>query len=421
MAVSQKELGRRLRAARDACQMKQEEVARHLGMSRSTVAQIELGNRAVTGLELDRLAELFGRDIREFLADEFREQDALVALFRAHPEVSGAREVLATLCHCVALGREMSHLEHLLDVDRDLAALVSYPLPSPRTKWEAIQQGERVANEERRRLGFGDAPLPDVAELLETHGVRTAQVSLPDDISGITLIDPRIGVLVVVNREHHVLRRRFSCAHEYCHVLLDRDRHGMISRAADRDELVEVRANAFAATFLMPADGVRRFVHGLGKGRASRLQAEVFDETDVVAARTRSSAGSQVLQTYDVVRLAHHFGVSRLSALFRLRNLRLISDSELHKLRAEEDRGVGREVARFLDLPEPDHTVARNEFRHRFLALGLEALRRGEITRAKLRELAAKVAVPVAELDIILEETGLDSSHDEVGVLLPGN
>ena len=91
MAVSQEGLGKRLRAARDACQMTQEEVARHLGMARSTVAQIELGNRAVTGLELDRLADLYGRDIRELLADDYREQDALVALFRAHPEISGER------------------------------------------------------------------------------------------------------------------------------------------------------------------------------------------------------------------------------------------------------------------------------------------------------------------------------------------
>lgn len=421
MAVSQEELGKRLRASRDACPMTQEEVARHLGMARSTVAQIELGNRAVTGLELDRLADLYGRDIRELLADDFREQDALVALFRAHPGISGEREILAALRRCVALGREMTHLERLLGVDRDLAAVACYPLPSPRTKWDAIQQGERVASEERRRLGFGEAPLPDVAELLETHGVRTAQVGLPDDISGITLIDPRIGVLVVVNREHHVLRRRFSCAHEYCHVLLDRDRHGMISRSADRDELAEVRANAFAASFLMPADGVRRYVHGLGKGLASRLQAEVFDETEVVAAQARTSPGSQALQTYDVVQIAHHFGVSRLSALFRLRNLRLLSEPELDALRAEEDRGVGREVAEFLNLPEPDHKAARDEFRHRFLGLGLEALRRGEITRSKLRELAVRVAVPHEELDLILEETGLDSSHDEVDVLLPGN
>lgn len=50
---------------------------------------MELGNRAITGLELERLAHLFGRDMREFFAEEFHEEDALVALFRAHPDVAG--------------------------------------------------------------------------------------------------------------------------------------------------------------------------------------------------------------------------------------------------------------------------------------------------------------------------------------------
>jgi hypothetical protein len=47
----------------------------------------------------------------------------------------------------------------------------------------AIQQGERLANEERRRLGLGETALPDVAELLETQGVRTGVVDLPEDVS----------------------------------------------------------------------------------------------------------------------------------------------------------------------------------------------------------------------------------------------
>jgi len=105
MTVNREELGRRLRTAREACRMKQEDVAKHLEVSRSTVAQMELGNRAVTSLELDKLAYLFGRDIREFLAEEFREDDALVALFRRHPEVADEEEVLQALRDCMSLGR----------------------------------------------------------------------------------------------------------------------------------------------------------------------------------------------------------------------------------------------------------------------------------------------------------------------------
>jgi hypothetical protein len=370
---------------------------------------MELGNRAVTGIELSRLAYLFGRDLRTFVADETPAHvDPLVALFRHHPELSTHEDMREALRRCVALGRELSGLEQILDINRDLATVATYPLPEPRTKWEAVQQGERVALDERRRLGLGIASLPDIAELLEGQDVRTAQVPLPDDISGMTLIEPEIGFLVVANREHHVLRRRFSYAHEYCHVLVDRDHRGLVSRGQDRDKLREVRANAFAACLLMPTDAVRDFILSSGKGRPSRMEADVFDERSPIRARARSTPRSQVIQLYDVVRMAHHFRVSRTAAFYRLRATRLITPSELDSLIHQDREGQGVEMQRLLGLPEPDHQALRDEFRDRFIGLGLEALRRQDISRAKLDELAAMVDVNRQEVDRALSALGLD-------------
>jgi len=406
--------------------MTQEEVAHYLGLSRSSVAQMELGNRAITGLELERLAFLFGRDLREFFAEEFQEEDALVALFRAHPDVAGQPAVVDTLRWCLALGREVTNLERLLRIDRDLGAIASYPLPMPRGKWEAVQQGERIAQAERHRLQLGLAPLANMTELLETQGVRTAQIDLPEDISGVTLIEPSVGLLVVANLRHHLLRRRFSFAHEYAHVLLDRERRGTISRVADRDSLSEVRANAFAANFLMPEEGVWQFITALGKGSPSRRHAEVFGDSvevmgnrGVVRALSRTEPRSQDIQLYDVVHLAHHFGVSRLAALYRLHNLGFLTEAELERLKAQEEAGRGKEVATLLDLPEPDHEAARDEFRHRFLSLALEAFRQGAITRAKLQELAQMVGARRAPLARLLSEMGFSDREEEGDVLLP--
>lgn len=419
MPSNQRELGRRLRISREACRMTQEAVAQRLGVSRSTVAQMELGNRAVTSLELDRLATLYARDLRDFLADDFQEDDALVALFRSHPEAPDHEPLVESLRGCVALGREVTNLERLLGIDRDLGAVAVYPLAKPPSRWQAIQHGERVASEERRRLHLGIAPIANLAEVLETQGVRTALVDLPEDISGLTLSQPRVGLFVVANRSHHFLRRRFSYAHEYAHVLLDRDRLGLISRAADRDELIEVRANAFAASLLLPEEGVRQFMTAIGKGTPSRQTAEVFDEVGVVDARTRTSPGSQDIQMYEVVELAEHFGVSRLAALYRLRNLGLLTESELHELKQQEDAGRGRQLAHLLELPEPDHEAARNEFRHRFLGLALEAFRRGEISRAKLSELTQMVSLDREQLEDLLRQSGLEDLDGGTEVLLP--
>ena len=412
MEITQQEIGQRLRQAREARGMTQEDVAQYLELSRPTIAQIELGNRAVTGLELSRLAHFFGCDMRQFVADEpVEESNALVALFRAHPEISGQRAVADAVRNSITLGIELTGIEEVLGIDRATAPATSYPLPTPRTKWDAIQQAERVASDERLRLGLGAAPVPELAQILESQGIRTALVKLPEDISGLTLADRGTGIFIVVNEDHHILRRRFSYAHEYAHVLLDRDLRGIVSRGEDREKLLEVRANAFAAAFLMPREGVLRFVHSLGKGLPSRRETSVFDHGEAIRARSRTAPGSQDVQLYDAVLLAHHFGVSRPAAIYRLRALDLINETRLGELLREEADDKGKRLAKALGLPEPDHQAAREEGRRRFVGLILEAYRRGEITRAKLREVADLLGMSPTQVDEAIDDLGLDDGE----------
>lgn len=419
MSVSAQEMGRRLRAARESCGMTQEDVARRLGVSRPTVAQMELGNRAATSIELDKLAYLFGRDIREFVADTFEEEDALAVLFRAEPEIANHEDVADSLRACIALGREVTNLESLLGIDRDLAGTVSYQVAVPRSRWDAIQQGERAAEQERRRLGLGWAPAPPLPELLETQGVRTGIVDLPEEISGITISNQSVGLFIVANRQHAPARRRFSFAHEYAHALFDRRMKGIVTRSSERDDLIEVRANAFAAAFLMPPEGIRQFVAALGKGQPSRAIAQVFDEAGAVQAEGRAAPGSQDIQLYDVVHLAHYFGVSRLAALFRLRNLKLLTQAELDQLKSADEAGSGLELGRLLNLPDSDASDDADGFRHRVLGLSLEAYRRELITRAKFAEIAALLSMQDEEINRLLDRSGLDGGTDSLAEVNP--
>jgi Zn-dependent peptidase ImmA (M78 family) len=249
----------------------------------------------------------------------------------------------------------------------------------------------------------------DLCDLLESQGVRTGTVSLPGNISGLTLVDDGIGVFVVVNADHPPARHRFSWAHEYAHVLLDRDRSGAISRAENRADLLEVRANAFAAELLMPAEGTLQFVQTLGKGAASRTQIAVFDGDVALQVEQRSAPGSQDIQIYDVALIAQHFGSSRISALYRLKNLRLVDELEFRRLKTEEDGGGGQTIADFLSAPETSPgNSARNDFRRRFLGLAFEAYRRDDITRSKLGELASMVDMKPNDVRYVLEVVGLD-------------
>ncbi len=200
-----------------------------------------------------------------------------------------------------------------------------------------------------------------MAAVLEPQGLRLYEIPLDEAISGIFLHDSRHGLAVIVNADHHPRRKGFSCAHEYCHALADRDRASVVSRAENQTELSEVRTNAFAAAFLMPAEGVRAFVRALGKGEPSRSVLQAFDEARHPASEGRAVVGqkreepyTQDLQLCDVVHVAHHFGVSYEAALYRLAKLKLLSDEERQRLAAQ------RELANTLrSYLEPDHAVSR--------------------------------------------------------------
>lgn len=409
MTLTREELGRRIRSARESCGLTQEQLGEPADLGRLAVGQIESGARSVSSLELDRIAYAVGRDIKSFFADAFVEQDALAALFRSDDELAQQAELVKALQDSLALGREMTTLERLLGIDRAQLLTATYDLAVPKSRWEAILQGQKVAAEERQRLGMGLAPAGDLADLLESQGVRAAFVSLPANISGLTLADVNIGVFVVVNAGHVAVRQRFSLAHEYAHVLMDRDRSGAISRAENRADLLEVRANAFAAELLMPADGVAQFVHGLGKGAQSRSQMAVFDESEAVQVEQRAAPGSQDIQLYDAVLLAHHFDSSRIATLYRLKNMKLIDDSEFQRLKDEENKGAGNTIASFLAVRDADRgQSSRDDFRRRFMGLALEAYRRDEITKAKLTELAAMVELSRRAVQNVLASMQLD-------------
>jgi Zn-dependent peptidase ImmA (M78 family)/transcriptional regulator with XRE-family HTH domain len=418
MSVTQIELGARLRQAREAAGLTQEAVADQMELSRSAVAQLEAGNRVVSSMELDRMARLYGRDMRDFFAAEFGPENALAGLFRRNEDIADDPQAMEALRRCISLGRELTNLERLIGLARDPSSAVRYRVAAPRSRYDAIRQGTSIADQERRRLGIGECALPDVTELLELQGVRTALVTLPKDVSGLTLVDPEAGPFVAVNREEHLFRRNFSFAHEYAHVLMDCDAHGIISRGSDRAELQEVRANSFAASLLLPEGGVREVLGTLGKSAQTQLLVETpLDDERAEGIEARGATPAKI-QMHDVVLLARSFGVSRQVVLYRLRNLRILSERELNELLKLEEAGHGRQLEKLLELPEPDHARERNRFQHRFLSLALEAYRCESISKSKLEELFSQILDrPRAQL--ALDQFGVVTDDPPTSVSLP--
>ena len=272
------ELGRRLRMAREARGLSQQAVAGALGLARTAITQMEAGNRSVSTLELAKLAERYLRPVSSFFQEGPRDEDedVLVALYRVAPGLEGDPAMQEQVARCVSLCREGVGLERFLGT-KPRSGPPNYPVRVPRSSWEAVAQGEQTAVEERQRLGIGYAPIADVSELIASQGIWASGVGLPNEMSGVFLRHPRIGFAILVNSSHPRGRKRFSYAHEYAHALLDRDRNIAISSTGNSSEMVERRANAFAAAFLMPRNGVYEALRRLDKGLPSRQEQTIFD------------------------------------------------------------------------------------------------------------------------------------------------
>ena len=406
------EIARRLREARELASISQNEAADALGLPRTAVTQMEGGNRAVSTLELSSLAELYRRPVRWFLAEAPDvEEDVVVALHRIAPGLDAEPDIRREVDRCVQICREGISLEGLLGrEERD--GPPAYRESVPRSTGEAVMQGERVAEQERKRLELGSAPVADMTELLGDQGIWASTVDLPNTMSGLFLHHPSIGMAVLINAGHVRARQRFSLAHEYAHALLDRDRVVGVSSADNSSERIEQRANAFAAAFLLPEAGLEEELRQLGKGQPARTDQIVFDVATggSIQGQVRPAPRSQTIGFQDVAFVAHRFGVSYQAAVYRMKSLRYINQPESAQLLSPEQEAAGKDYLRalhlFEDLEEPVKSErGTRELRSRVAHLGLEAYRLGEISRGRLLDVGRTIGVDGRKLLDLAEAT----------------
>ena len=391
------ELGRRLRAARESRGLSQQAAADALDLPRTAITQMEAANRAVSTLELSKLAQLYVYPAAAFLEEDAWSEDIFVALLRVAPGLERDPATHEQVVRCVSLCREGVTLEAFLGGTRRSYA-PSYETPLPRTSWEAVTQGEQTAVQERRRLGIGNAPIADVSELIASQGIWASGVEFPNEMSGMFLRHASIGFAILVNASHPRGRKRFSYAHEYAHALFDRNHNITVSTTGNSSELVERRANSFAAAFLMPSHGVHDALRGLAKGLPSRQDQTVFDVATGghVDSHHRLPARSQRINYKDIAMVARHFGASYQAALYRLKSLRHITHSESLDLLAQEHLGrqLLHELSMFSDIEEPEEPRHRDrELRSEVAHLAIEAYRREEISRGRVLELSKTLGI----------------------------
>ena len=380
--IDPKILGERLKSARRALGLTQEAVADSLGFVRTTVVAIEKGERRVTTDELLTFAKCYARNVSE-LVKQSAFTEALTPQFRAalpnsQLETPLPEDQLMRVCHDLeSRAEDYIELEQMCNAPLPKDYPKQYPLDDSRISPE--QFAEDVAQEERNRLGLGDAPISDLRAVFEEAvGLRVFFYEMPSSVAGIFGYNDRLGGCIGVNIGHPWYRGNWSLAHEYGHFLTTRFYADVDIMQKGRwgKQRAERFADSFAANFLMPRSGVNRRLSEVEMSRKERITIA------------------------DLVTLADYFGASVQAMCLRLENLKRIQAGSWDRLKAGDFKP---------DKARQALGLLRSDKRHsawpvRYLLLAKAAFEKGELSE---NQLSKKLRTDIVNARDIMEE--LDS------------
>jgi Zn-dependent peptidase ImmA (M78 family)/transcriptional regulator with XRE-family HTH domain len=416
------DIGQRLRDLRNEAGLSQAEVGQEVGLSRSAVTQIELGNRSVSAEEVIRFSTALGRSLSVILgrtapepasASGLTGDRALSELLEAEPSLGDDPALEAGLRRMVALCQIMTGLETEIGLDVRGTEVQPRRVAPPRTPWEATHQGFAAADEERRRIDLGSTPIRDVAEVLAMLRVRTAKLPLPRHLGGLFLHGRDTGTLIVVDEMANLPQRRFRYAHGLAHALFDRQRGWFLCHADGQESHHEVRANAFASRFLIPVIGLQRYLQSIGRDTLAQSQKGVIEifagapgqspAGEGVRVSGRARRGSWELNHYELAQLAHYFGVSEALVAYSLSNQRHVSIEIRDKLTGTDEQDNGLRARRAMRLSGDQAVRGHDAFVSRLIALAVEARQRGALSTERLESILPLLGLEAEERKHLLK------------------
>jgi Zn-dependent peptidase ImmA (M78 family) len=175
-----------------------------------------------------------------------------------------------------------------------------------------VTQAKKAALRMLAESDIRHAPV-DVLALAESRGIRVVYEELEDKVSGM-LVQTADETVIGINARHHVNRQRFTLAHELAHYVLHAPSptvyvDGMMVHFRS-DSLfppakpIEIEANAFAATLLMPPELLRRDLAG--------RTIDAFDESPVRRLAQQYGVSPQAL-TIRLLELGYMGGVADMT------------------------------------------------------------------------------------------------------------
>lgn len=162
-----------------------------------------------------------------------------------------------------------------------LAALTMNPVSEP---WlPPYEEGYRLAEDVRDELGIQPERLRiDITAVLEELSIGVEEIELDSDsIRGVAIAGSGFSPAILVNTKstYNVSEagRRFTLAHELCHILFDRTRARKLSHVSGpwAPARIEKRANAFAAMFLASPAAIKQSLAGSSDSEVRQLATDI--------------------------------------------------------------------------------------------------------------------------------------------------
>lgn len=373
-------IGKRLKQAREALGYTQEQVAEELKIGRPRYSDIENGKRDLPLRGLYRFCEFFGKPLDYFLKEKLAIETGFKVLFR---KTEGDREVARIISEFENLSEKMYELEEIMEIHIKPSIPKDYEYEKNRLWF----WGKHYANQERNRLNLGQAPIRNLDQILEEKcGLKIFYLPIPDErgIFGMFTFDENRGGCILVNANPTPGNQLFSLAHEYAHFIFHKGRLGIISFEREENTLDERLANIFASEFLMPENAV----------------SDLFN----IRIKKRREVTAE-----DVIYLADYFSVSFRAMVYRLNNLRLLSNKKKEDLIDETWIAA---VRRSMGIPEPE--MGRSKFPPLYIHLCIKTYQKNRITTSKFAEFLELPLYQAMELGRRIKRASYDDSTNDI-------
>lgn len=236
------DVGDRVRVARLAAGLTQEELGVKAGLDRTMIVKVESGNRRIDAMELVRLSSAL--------------QVPVDFLLRSTPLVLSRRASIMTEDAETEVARESGRLDlALVAWLHDVQQMVELGVlqPRPLLMAEAAVVSEAAARDlalwVREQLGAGSEPINSLVEFCERAGQYVLVTDVPGE--GSSVVDGDVAV-AVVSLAGDPGRRRATAAHELGHLVIGDEYSsdlGVHASRGDREALLD----AFAAELLLPS------------------------------------------------------------------------------------------------------------------------------------------------------------------------